>query len=191
MWLIKTYNAQLKRHPLFTQSISTAALFALGDAIAQTTVEQTPSYDLVRTSKLAFFGGFISGPSLVTWYRLMEHIITFKRPITSLLTRVALDQSVFAPTFLLVFFCSQGFLSGESPHAIRDRLRMAYSQTLLNNYRLWPAVQLLNFYFVPLQHRVLVVNTVALGWNAYLSVVNQRANVRETVAAVVEPLYRR
>ncbi|ORX47981.1 hypothetical protein DM01DRAFT_265966, partial [Hesseltinella vesiculosa] len=41
---------------------------------------------------------------------------------------------------------------------------------------LWPAVQLANFYFVPLQHRLLITNIVALGWNSYLLWVNQRSS---------------
>ncbi|KAG9980650.1 hypothetical protein KCU78_g21604, partial [Aureobasidium melanogenum] len=40
------------------------------------------------------------------------------------------------------------------------------------NWMLWPFVQAVNFKFVPLQHRVLVVNVVSLGWNCYLSYLN-------------------
>ena len=37
-------------------------------------------------------------------------------------------------------------------------------------------MQLLNFTAVPLQLRVLVANTAAVGWNAYLSYASHRAN---------------
>jgi len=51
------------------------------------------------------------------------------------------------------------------------RQKQKFWPTLINGYKLWPMVQLVNFYFVPLNHRLLVVNSVALGWNAYLAYV--------------------
>jgi len=44
--------------------------------------------------------------------------------------------------------------------------------TLWQHYHLWPLVHTLNFYFVPLHHRVLVQNTVLVGWSGYLSHLN-------------------
>jgi hypothetical protein len=47
---------------------------------------------------------------------------------------------------------------------------------LQSNWKVWIPVQLLNFTAVPLQLRVLVANTTAVGWNAYLSYASHRAN---------------
>ncbi|XP_055491475.1 protein Mpv17 isoform X4 [Leucoraja erinacea] len=44
-----------------------------------------------------------------------------------------------------------------------------YTNALMSNYTIWPAAQLLNFYFIPLKHRLAVVQIVALVWNTYLS----------------------
>ena len=51
-------------------------------------------------------------------------------------------------------------MEGEDP---RQRLEGTYVQALQKNWMVWPAVQAVNFKFVPLEHRVLVVNVVSLG----------------------------
>jgi protein Mpv17 len=59
-----------------------------------------------------------------------------------------------------VFLSSMAYLEGASP---KERLAKAYVPGMTNNFLLWPWVQAVNFRFVPLEHRVLVVNFVALG----------------------------
>ena len=44
-----------------------------------------------------------------------------------------------------------------------EKLRGTYWEALKKNWLVWPAVQAVNFRFVPLEHRVLVVNVVSLG----------------------------
>ena len=51
-------------------------------------------------------------------------------------------------------------MEGSDP---QEKLRGAYWEALKKNWMLWPAVQMVNFKFVPLEHRVLVVNVVSLG----------------------------
>jgi hypothetical protein len=60
--------------------------------------------------------------------------------------------------------------------SIADKLRAEYRTALMANYQLWPFVQLVNFYYVPLHYRLAVVNTVAIGWNGYLSVLSGRSS---------------
>lgn len=51
-------------------------------------------------------------------------------------------------------------MEGTSP---KEKLQASYLTALEKNWMLWPAVQAINFKFVPLEHRVLVVNVVSLG----------------------------
>ena len=63
------------------------------------------------------------------------------------------------------------YLEGTDPRA---KLKSTYVEALKKNWMVWPGVQAINFKFVPLDHRVLVVNVVSLGWNCYLSYVNSK-----------------
>lgn len=85
------------------------------------------------------------------------------------LARVALDQGVFAPVFIGVFLSSMATLEGNS---VKEKLDKNYTTALTSNYMLWPFAQAINFKVVPLEHRVLFVNVISIGWNCYLSYLN-------------------
>ncbi|CAJ0829814.1 6609_t:CDS:2 [Entrophospora sp. SA101] len=176
MFLINLYKYHLTRRPILTQSITAGFLCGLGDTIAQHVVEKRgiKNHDSYRTIRIGGFGILIAGPVPAVWYRILDRYVKFENPITGLLARVALDQMVFAPTFIAGFFLIQGILEGKTKLQLTRKLEKAYLPALLNSYKIWPIVQLINFRFVPLDHRLLVVNTVALGWNTYLSVTNNK-----------------
>ena len=67
-------------------------------------------------------------------------------------------------------------LEGSSP---AEKLNHSYFAALKMNYLIWPAVQLVNFRFVPLQHRLMFVNVIAIGWNSYLSWLNAKGAKKE------------
>ncbi|KAF0521243.1 Protein sym1 [Gigaspora margarita] len=175
---ISWYKYHLLRRPILTQSIATGIIFTSGDIIAQGFIEQRghKTYDFSRTLRLGGFGALIAGPSGATWYRILDKYIDIKKPFLALLTRVTLDQTIYAPSFIATFLSVQSILERQSKEQIVKKFKKVYLPTLINNYKLWPTVQLLNFYFIPLNHRLLVVNTVALGWNTYLSIVNKRGS---------------
>jgi protein Mpv17 len=60
-------------------------------------------------------------------------------------------------------------MEGRSP---REKLEKTYKSALQKNWMVWPFVQLGNFTMVPLEHRVMVVNVISLGWNCYLSYIS-------------------
>jgi len=85
------------------------------------------------------------------------------------LQKVVLDQALWAPAFLASFLSVTTLLDGKGVPGVKEKLKGQLTPVLITNYKIWPAVQLINFYFVPLHHRLLVIQTVCLFWNTYLS----------------------
>src|ERR1700760_1251045 len=117
---------------------------------------------------------------------MLQRINLRSKPLT-LVTRVGLDQVVFTSVNMLLFLSSMAFFEGypapkgqaaaevqPAKERIRDRLSSTYYTAVTRNWMVWPWVQVINFSVVPLEHRVLVVNVVALGWNCYLSYLNSK-----------------
>ena len=58
---------------------------------------------------------------------------------------------------------------GETTAKIEAKLKREYVDVLITGWKLWPAVQMVNFFLVPFNLRPLVVGVVALVWNTYMS----------------------
>ena len=48
---------------------------------------------------------------------------------------------------------------------------MKMPSVMYQNAKFWPAVNIINFYYFPLEYRVLCINLVAIFWVIYLSYV--------------------
>lgn len=164
------YRRLLTKYPLAIQAVQAGTLMALGDQIAQNFVEQRKfkELDFVRTAQFGSIGLFIAGPVTRTWYGILDKHIGSKGGIV-VLKKVSCDQLLFAPVFLAVLLSTIGIFQGNSVEELQMKLKNEYLDILKNNYKLWPIVQLCNFYFIPLQYQVLIVQSVALLWNTYIS----------------------
>lgn len=109
----------------------------------------------------------LQGPLLSVWYRLLHNYVGSGGKSVAL-KKVALDQICFAPVCLAGFLVCVDTLQRKSFDDTKKSFRDKYPDILIANYKLWPAVQLINFYFVPLHFQVLYAQMVALFWNTYI-----------------------
>ncbi|KYM98561.1 Protein Mpv17, partial [Cyphomyrmex costatus] len=143
-------------------------LMGLGDQIAQNFIDNSKTIDFKRTIQFAGIGLFISGPTTTKWYMVLDKYLGSKGYSVAI-KKVACDQLFFAPTFIAVLLITIGICQGKDIKKLKIKLANEYSDILINNYKLWPMVQLVNFSLVPLHYQTLVVQSVALLWNSYIS----------------------
>ncbi|KAK3354734.1 hypothetical protein B0H65DRAFT_504758 [Neurospora tetraspora] len=170
--MLNWYKAKLAARPLLTQAVTTSILFGIGDITAQQLVDRRglSNHDLTRTGRMVLYGGAVFGPAATTWFRfLQKRVVVPGSPNKTILARVACDQGLFAPTFIGIFLGSMAVMEGTP---VKEKLEKNYWEALSTNWMVWPFVQLVNFKVVPLDHRVLFVNVISIGWNCYLSWLN-------------------
>ena len=126
--------------------------------------------DWKRAGVFTFLGAALVGPCLHFWYTNLNKIVVATGAVGSAaaVTSLALDQLVFAPTFLAVFIASLFTIEGNAA-AVVPKLKQDWSQTVVANWKVWVPFQFLNFRFVPVNLQVGAANVIALLWNTYMS----------------------
>ena len=71
----------------------------------------------------------------------------------------------------------QALLSGATLEETWERVKGTVPTSVLNSFKLWPAVTAFNFTFVPMEYRAVFAGGVAIGWQTYLSWLNWRAEI--------------
>jgi hypothetical protein len=75
-------------------------------------------------------------------------------------------------------------MEGSDP---QKKIESTYWNALSKNWMLWPFVQAVNFKFVPLQHRVLLVNFVSLGMCCPLTIDNDSVLTKFKAGTATSP----
>ena len=101
-------------------------------------------------------------------------IFNYPSKLLSLATKVVVNQIVFTPVFASYFFGMQSLLSGDSFPDAWERIKRTVPTAFVNSCMLWPAVTAFNFTYVVPQYRALFAGVVAVGWQSYLSWLNNR-----------------
>ncbi|KAJ5676836.1 Major facilitator superfamily domain general substrate transporter [Penicillium maclennaniae] len=143
--------------------------------------ERHGGYDPWRTVRHLIVGTGSSIPSY-NWFMFLHNHFNYSSKILSVLTKVIVQQACFTPVFNTYFFSMHSLLAGASLEETWERLKKALPVSITNSVKLWPAVTAFSFMYVPAQFRNVFSGVIAVGWQTYLSWLNQKA-AREVLAA--------
>ncbi|KAF2421821.1 hypothetical protein EJ08DRAFT_560549, partial [Tothia fuscella] len=193
IWLwtqpLDSYSRMHKKRPYIVQVVSATIIYLFGDLVAQSitptiaTENQNSSssaqpfleaYDLARTARALAIGSFAAIPGY-HWFLFLARNFNYSSKWGSIVLKVLINQIVFTPIFNSYFFGMQSGLSGATPAEIVERIKHTVPRSWFNSWKLWPVVTAFSFAFVRVELRGLFAGVIAIGWQAYLSVLNQRA----------------
>ncbi|KAI6191594.1 Mpv17-like protein [Aphelenchoides bicaudatus] len=167
--LFAAYSRCLSKWPLGTQMLSAGVIGTCGDGFCQFAVERKSlkEYDVGRGIRFFVLPAFYIAPILSRWFRVLERV--GGNPKTLPLKRVLIDQAFFAPPFSASIIFNLHLLQGSSLKESYRKLKNQFIDIYKRSITYWPIVQLINFYIIPLNMRVIVVQLAALFWNSFLS----------------------
>ncbi|XP_047943738.1 PXMP2/4 family protein 2-like [Salvia hispanica] len=188
--LWKWYQNCLAIHPVTTQVISSGFIWGLGDIAAQAVTHSNAiqqkheelkelKINWRRVATTTVFGlGFV-GPVGHYWYEGLDRIIRVRLKLQPnsfrfVASKVAADGIIFGPVDLLVFFTYMGFSSGKNAAQVKEDVKRDFLPALVLEGAIWPAVQVVNFRFVPVRNQLLYVNLFCLLDSCFLSWIEQQ-----------------
>ncbi|KAF7717494.1 Uncharacterized protein PECH_007952 [Penicillium ucsense] len=198
------YSRVQERRPYMTQLCSSVVVYLFGDLSAQLLFPSDPpqptkfvdqtgqegddeqtarggGYDPWRTVRHLMVGAGSSIPSY-NWFMFLHNNFNYPSKFLSILTKVVVQQICFTPVFNTYFFSMHSLLAGATIEETWERLKKALPVSVTNSVKLWPAVTAFSFMYVPAQFRNVFAGVIAVGWQTYLSWLNQKA-AREVLAA--------
>ncbi|KAI1161150.1 hypothetical protein F5B18DRAFT_663333 [Nemania serpens] len=154
------------------QDLSTKDSQPTHDLFADPRSPTTP-FDFERLTRFMAYG-FAMAPIQFKWFGFLSRAfpVTKTSAFVPALKRVAVDQIVFAPVSVALFFSVMTVAEGGGRRAVALKLKDMYMPTLKANYMVWPAVQIINFRLMPVQFQLPFVSTIGIAWTAYLSLSN-------------------
>ncbi|GMG56199.1 unnamed protein product [Ambrosiozyma monospora] len=174
------------------QKIKTEATIGTTNSQPLSTINNFQSilanYDYLRTLRGVIYGSLIFSPIGSRLYPFLNNRIFFpsfkfksrlnpqNQKLLDTVARVCVDQLCWAPVGIPLYYSCITVMEGQDWKALKLKLDENYLETLVNNWKVWPVFQMCNFYFVPVQLRLLMVNVISVLWNCYLSFENSRAN---------------
>jgi protein Mpv17 len=182
----RAYGRAQSRRPYVTQFVTSLIIYFCGDLSSQA-IQRDPApdatfkWDPKRALRAVIIGGISSIPSYRYFIFLSSHFNYFKTHVANLALKVVLNQLTFAPMFNTYFFGMQSLLALEMPQpaAAWQRVKDTVPQSWLMSCRFWPFVTAFSFSFVPMQHRSVFAGVMAIFWQTYLGILNQRAVMKE------------
>ena len=167
----RQYLNRLQTNPMVTKAITAAIISALSDVGAS---QVSGGGGVTARSVMHQFGiGLVIRGPLVHYFHTFLDRVVFARVMDQsrapvVIGKVLIDQFLFAPPFTALYFYVIGLLEDKSLRDVTRKVRRELLDVMKSNWLIWIPANLIGYYAIPLELRVLWGNVVGILWTAIL-----------------------
>ncbi|XP_073122919.1 uncharacterized protein [Henckelia pumila] len=182
------YEAALKTNPVLAKMFISGVVYSLGDWIAQC-YEGKPlfEFDRSRMFRSGLVGFSLHGSLSHYYYHFCEALFPFD-DWWVVPAKVAFDQTAWSAVWNSIYFILLGVLRRDSPANIFSEWKATFWPMLTAGWKLWPFAHLITYGVIPLEQRLLWVDTVELVWVTILSTYSNEKSETRASEVLVESL---
>ncbi|BAM79637.1 similar to peroxisomal membrane protein PMP22 [Cyanidioschyzon merolae strain 10D] len=166
----KSYLRKLQTDPVVTKSISAAIISLVSDLLASSlSGSKLSSRSLLNQFSI---GLAIRGPIVHYFHQFLDRVVfarvTNQTQIAVVIAKVIIDQFIFSPPYNALYFLIIGLLEDRSLAEIGRKIRRELWGVMKTNWIVWTPANIISYYAIPLELRVLWGNLVGIIWTAIL-----------------------
>lgn len=195
-FIFKPVARVFHRQPTLANAATGFACFALGEVASQKTEGRTVDYR--RAVQIGALGSLMNGVVMMKWFAYLDVVFGSSMTSPRVLVgKTIADQVVYAPLGIASFFAYSCMLDQSSTSPVCDPqqtststggaavanppfserwaeefthlMQASFVKTFTADCAVWPAVNLIQFRFVPLNLRPAVNGVIALAWQTFVS----------------------
>mmetsp|Transcript_15498 Transcript_15498/g.39233 ORF Transcript_15498/g.39233 Transcript_15498/m.39233 type:complete len:312 (-) Transcript_15498:1691-2626(-) len=165
------YLWMLDNRPVRTKAVTAFIILGASDICAQAL--SRGEVELQRGLLMGGYGLLLNAPIVHYWYTLLDKVgdRIFSSPsgFFALVCKTCADQLLFSPlsTFMTLSYIST-IVEGKGLHDGLDSAMAIYPAVLITSYKVWPALSLLSFKYIPTSLQVVFNNVAGFFWTIFL-----------------------
>ena len=179
--IIAKYNNAIDKRPLLTKIISAVIVFGIGDYLCQEmenrVLKLNKSINWTRVFKQGSFGIVVAPYVHIQFCKVVPYLFPENMKYSFLLSvfyASTLSDGIFNYAFFVwMHFANTKIKTGKEPNLWKSftstEVWEKFVPVQFNSMKVWPFMTGFNFYFMPIQLRVLTDNIFCIFWNIYLS----------------------
>ena len=190
---ISKYDALASSHPHLATSFVSLSTYAAAEIVRQSLIskksrpnliskEQAPSsvdsisrgggglhlrQGLTGVLLMGLLGFALHGPWICFWFQCLESIFPHRSP-SDIAAKIALDQAIGCPIYYVLLGMATGLAEGHGIVGTARRVRKDMWKAVRLSWMAWPLLHVINFVFVPLARRKLLIQAGGLAWAIFL-----------------------
>ncbi|KAK7401848.1 hypothetical protein VNO78_13664 [Psophocarpus tetragonolobus] len=179
------YEEALKTNPVLAKMMISGIVYSLGDWIAQC-FEGKPlfEFDRARMFRSGLVGFTLHGSLSHFYYQFCEELFPYKEWWV-VPAKVAFDQTAWSAVWNSIYYTVVALLRLDPPISIWNELKATFFPMLTAGWKLWPFAHLITYGVIPVEQRLLWVDTIELIWVTILSTFsNEKSEARSTPTEV-------